>query len=196
MTSNAEGSAYSIGHSNHRIEVFLGLLERHGITAVADVRSHPFSRYNPQFRKRELARSLGSTGIAYVFLGRELGARTQDRSCYVDGRVDFERLARTELFRSGIERVLQEMHEHRIALLCAEKEPLDCHRTILVSRALVDRGIAVQHILVDGSLESHPAALRRLMAAVGMQRAELFRSPEERVVEAYRRRGQQIAYQA
>jgi uncharacterized protein (DUF488 family) len=122
----------TVGHSNHPIEAFLELLARNRVTALADVRSMPYSRYQPQFNKDALARSLREHGIRYVFLGRELGARSEDPTCYVNGRVEYHRRAQTETFKSGIDRVVGGMNEHRIALMCAERDPLECHRTVSV----------------------------------------------------------------
>lgn len=129
-----------------------------------------------------------------VFLGRELGARTDDRSCYVEGKVQYDRLASTKLFREGLEQVAADATRHRIALLCAEKDPLRCHRTILVCRHLVASGFRVKHILEDGRLESHEDALSRLLAELGLPERDLFRSRNEIIEEAYTERGQQIAY--
>src|ERR1700730_12499176 len=166
---------YTIGHSNHPIERFLGLLQPHGITAVADVRSTPYSRFNPQFRREKLQAALAGIGIHYVFLGAELGARSQDPACYdSDGRVSYARLAGTDLFRKGIERLKAGMAEHRILLMCAEREPLECHRTILVARELVREGVAVTHILADGSLESHEHAMQRLATSLKLTAGDLF----------------------
>ena len=117
---------YTIGHSNHSIGQFIGLLRQHGITAIMDVRSAPYSRYHPQYNKDTLADSLEKEGINYVFLGKELGARPDDPTCYENGRVDFGRLAERKEFKSGLERVLQGCEKYRIALMCAEKEPLGC----------------------------------------------------------------------
>src|SRR5215475_16107430 len=104
----------TVGHSNHPIQSFLDLLTRHTITAVADVRSTPYSRFNPQFRREKLQASLAEAGIQYVFLGAELGARSQDPSCYdADGRVSYAKLARTELFRSGIQRLITGSAQYR-----------------------------------------------------------------------------------
>lgn len=185
---------FTIGHSTHSIEKFVDLLKRNGITAVADVRSSPYSRHNPQFNRETLQRSLKDNDIAYVFLGKELGARSDDPSCYEGGQVQYARLARTEVFLIGIDRVLQGAQSHRIALMCAEKDPLDCHRTLLVSRALVDRGQPVTHIRADGTQESHESAMRRLMALVKVPESDMFRSHEELVDEACRRQEQRIAY--
>ncbi|MYE00477.1 MAG: DUF488 domain-containing protein, partial [Alphaproteobacteria bacterium] len=125
----------------------------------------PYSRFNPQFNRKALSASLSASGIAYVWLGRELGGRPDDPACYEDGTVRYDRLARTALYREGIERVLSGAAEHRLALMCAEKDPLHCHRALLVSRSLEERGLAVAHILADGSLEPHERAMDRLLAA-------------------------------
>jgi uncharacterized protein (DUF488 family) len=184
----------TIGHSTHSTAAFVGLLRQHCVTALADVRSTPFSRFNPQFNKDALARSLESRGIKYVFLGRELGARSDDQSCYENGRVQYVRLARTELFRSGLERVMNGLREHRIGLMCAEKEPLECHRTLLVARALAERGVAVDHILADGRLESHEAALERLLHLLGLPNENLFHTRDQLIAEALARQEERIAY--
>lgn len=185
---------FTIGHSNHALEAFIGLLQRHGVTAIADVRSDPFSRYNPQFNQKALERSLGEHGIDYVFLGKELGARSDDPSCYIDGQVQFSRLAHSAAFESGIERILQGAERYLIALMCAEKEPLECHRTLLVSRALVERGVEVFHILADGSLESHEQSLERLLDLTGLPHADLFRTHEELIAEALAIQEKKVAY--
>jgi uncharacterized protein (DUF488 family) len=184
----------TIGHSTHPLNRFVALLKRHGVTAVADVRSTPHSRFNPQFNKAELERSLKAEGIRYVFLGRELGARPDDPSCYEKGRVQYARLARTEAFRQGIERLRHGAIEHRIACMCAEKEPLECHRTLLVARALDTEGIEVAHIHADGRLESHAAAMDRLLDLTGLPRDDFFRSRAELVAEALARQEEQVAY--
>ena len=186
---------HTIGHSNHPIDRFLGLLQPHGITAVADVRSTPYSRFNPQFRREKLQAALAGAGIQYVFLGEELGARSQDPTCYdPDGRVSYARLAKTDLFRRGIERLKTGMAEHRISLMCAEREPLECHRTILVSRELTRDGVAVTHILGDGSLETHEHAMQRLAVSLKLTDTDLFSNPTDRVEQAYDSQAARIAY--
>ena len=158
---------YTIGHSTHPAEKLIHLLVGHAVTAVADVRSQPYSRFNPQFNRENLPTDLKVAGISYVFLGRELGARPENRSCYVQGKIQYDLLARTVLFQEGLTRVAQGISNHRVALLCAEKDPLTCHRAILVCRHL---------------------------AEIGITERDLFRSRDELVVEAYSRRGDQIAY--
>lgn len=185
---------FTVGHSTHTQEEFEELLMRHEISAVVDVRSAPFSRFNPQFNRGVLDRNLKERGIAYVFLGRELGARSDDPGCYEDGRVQYARLAKTELFQRGIDRVLLRAETHRIALMCAEKEPLECHRTLLVARVLVEQGVDVEHILGDGSLESYEATMDRLLDLSGFPQEELFRTRDMMLAEALSRQEEKIAY--
>jgi hypothetical protein len=192
---HAASMIYTIGHSKHPIERFVALLQRHGVDALADVRSTPYSRFNPQFNREKLQASLAAAGIRYVFLGEELGARSKDASCYdEEGRVSYAKLARTVPFRAGIERLLTGMQQHRIAIMCAEREPLDCHRTILVSRELEKAGVPVNHILQDGSLEPHRQTMSRLASDLKLASTDLFRTPDELIEDAYEKQGSRIAY--
>lgn len=194
--TTGNGVIFTIGHSNGSFEALLALLRRHGVTAVGDVRSHPYSRYLPHFSRPALRSALRQAGIGYVFLGRELGARPDDPSCYVDGKALYDRIAATPQFREGLERVREGALETRIALLCAEKEPLVCHRAILVCRHLRGPGLAIEHILADGALEAHRQLERRLVAEHGLQQLSLFgpTSPEALLEEAYDRQAARIAY--
>jgi len=190
-------TVFTIGHSTHRLEEFMGLLSQHGITALCDVRSNPYSRFNPQFNREDLEKALLARGIAYRFLGKELGARSDDPACYEDGKVQYDRIAKTELFESGVRRVQRGINQDfRISLMCAEKEPLECHRTILVARRLADLGLDVQHIHSSGELESHADALSRLARMLNLAEDDLFRSREELLADAYYCQGQRIAYEA
>ncbi len=123
----SDGTVLTIGHSTHAMEAFVELLQRHDVTAVADVRASPYSRFNPQFNRESLAGSLVARGITYVFLGSELGGRSDDPSCYENGRISYARLGGTPSFQNGLDRVAQGAASQRIALMCAEKEPLECH---------------------------------------------------------------------
>jgi uncharacterized protein (DUF488 family) len=182
---------YTIGHSNHPIEKFLALLRQHGITLLADVRSTPASRFNPQFNRKALERSLAEAHIEYVFLGEALGARASDPTCYEDGRVSYDKLAATESFQQGIDRLEAQMSSHRVAIMCAEKEPLGCHRTILVARHLCRRAITVTHILASGELEAHASVLARLRTQLKLPADDLFAEGDDRAYELQARR---IAY--
>jgi uncharacterized protein (DUF488 family) len=185
---------YSIGHSNGTIERLLGLLQQHSITAVADVRSQPYSRFNPQFNREVLASSLKGVGLEYVFLGQELGARSDDPACYRNGRAQYALIAKAGTFQRGMERLLSGAERFRLAILCAEKEPLVCHRGILISRHLHEIGMVVRHILEDGSVEDHESAVERLLDMHGLRDEHLFRSREERIALAYGKQAEDIQY--
>jgi uncharacterized protein (DUF488 family) len=185
---------FTIGHSTHTLDHFTSLLSLNAITAVCDVRSTPYSRINPHFNREELKSSLLACGIRYVFLGKELGARSEDLSCYEDGRVRYDRIAQTILFRQGLDRLQEGVKSYRVALMCAEKEPLECHRTILVSRHVSNLGFNVQHILADGGLERHAAALNRLVKILNLQQGDIFRPLSDIYEAAYRLQEDRIAF--
>ena len=185
---------FTIGHSTHEPTEFVRLLRLHGITAVGDVRSSPFSQRLPQFNRPVLEALLKKEGIRYVFLGDELGARRSERDCYVDGQARYELIARTTAFAEGIRRVLEGVQKFRLALMCTEKDPLTCHRTILVCRELRRRGVKISHILADGSLETHEALEERLRAETKLNQPSLFETPAQQLEEAYEKQGLRIAY--
>ena len=168
------------------------------MSAVADVRSAPYSRFNPHFNRDALAAALKERGVEYVHLGRELGGRPGDAACYEKGRIRYDRVARTQRFREGVERVVEGARRHRIALMCAEKEPLDCHRTLLVARVLDERGVEVAHIHGNGELERHGAVMDRLLAKFDLQPGgDLFRRHRTRAAlidEAVARQTQRMGF--
>ena len=196
MLSQTQYPVFTVGHSNHPPETFINLLVRHGVDEIIDVRSAPYSRYTPHFNHDALQNSLDDIGIAYAYLGGELGGRPADRSCYdPDGRVRYDRVADTEQFDDGIRSVIRAADERHVALLCTEKEPLECHRTLLVARALAERGVAVQHILADGALESHGEAMTRLVSAHKLPpEGDMFRTREDVILEALERQARKFAY--
>jgi uncharacterized protein (DUF488 family) len=195
MSTDIHQPVFTIGHSNLEIANFVVLLKQHGIQVVADVRSSPYSQYNPQFNRELLQRALREQGISYVFLGEELGARRSEPECYLNGRADYSLIAQMPAFSRGVERIIQGAAKMRVAMMCAEKDPLDCHRCILVSPRLCERGLDILHILSDGSLESQEQAARRLTQLLDLPERDLFHSTGEVVAEAYRLQGEKIAYQ-
>ena len=193
--NEARRTVLTIGHSTHALEAFVALLRQHGVTAVADVRSAPYSRFNPQFNREPLAEALGSEAIRYVFLGDALGGRSDNPACYEDGRIRYDRVAATKSFRSGLARVVQGTARYRIALMCAEKEPLHCHRTLLVARALDEQGVDVAHIHADGRLEAQGEAMDRLLDIHKLSReGDLSGTREELIDMAIARQAQRIAH--
>ena len=185
----------TIGHSNHSVEDFLGLLRGAGVTAIADVRSSPSSRHCPHFDRERLRESLQAEGMAYVFLGQSLGGRPADPSLYTDGVADYERMASTREFQRGVARVLDGAVRYRLALLCSERDPLDCHRFLMVSRALKAQGCEVAHVLCDGTVESMHVTEQRLIELTGVQQVGLFGRSEAGLLDAaYRIRARAVAY--
>jgi uncharacterized protein (DUF488 family) len=182
----------TIGHSNLAAERFMALLTSAGVTAVADVRSVPFSRWCPWFSSKALAERLASERIGYVALGDALGGRPRDPTLYRDGVADYEAMAARPEFAAGLARVIDATAHQRVCLLCAEREPLDCHRCLLVGRALCERGLTLGHIRHDGAIEAHAAAEERLLALAG-DKSDLFRDRADRLADAYRRRAQAVA---
>ncbi len=189
-------AVYTVGCSNHSLEAFLALLCMHQVHAVADVRSMPYSRFTPQFNAPALKAGLVAAGLFYIPMGEEFGARRKESDAYLDGKVDFARVKALPLFQQGIERVRAgREREVRIALMCTEKDPIDCHRFVLVSRNLEKAlGLPINHILSDGSLEATASVEDRMMKKAGLQ-LDMFNPDREPLVEeAYRIIGAQIAF--
>lgn len=197
MTEAGTRMIYTIGHSTHDLDTFLSLLKRYKVTAVVDVRSQPYSR-TPHFNRESLAESLNAQGTQYLFLGRELGARREETQCYVGDQALYERVAELPRFRAGLNQLTKSAREHAVAVMCSEKEPLDCHRTVLISRHLQRLGFLVLHILADGRVEKHEQTEKRLVEMMGIKRS-LFEpdlSDADLVDRAYEARGKEIAYRA
>jgi len=179
---NRSDRLFTVGHSNHEAEVLLALLQDAGVTALADVRSSPYSRRLSHFSRGPLEGLLRSKGIAYVFLGRELGGRPADPELYdPEGWADYERIRATPAFQEGLQRVVRGLDRYRIALLCGEEDPLDCHRGLMIAPALKEMGLPPVHIRRDGRLETTAQLEARLQEATGL--GGLF---AEGLAEAYR----------
>lgn len=205
---------FTVGHSNQTLPQLLTLLQQKGINAVADVRSMPYSRRLPQFNRPELEAELPKQGITYVFLGEELGARRDEPEAYDGLQAAYERVAQLPAFQHGLQRVVTGVKKGlTLALLCAERDPLTCHRAVLVSRHLTNRGLDVQHIHGDGRLESHGELERRMQQALqrlgvleacsGAVQLDLLGNPlsqrpeskpSELLEQAYREQSKRIAY--
>jgi hypothetical protein len=155
---------FTIGHSNHEWRKFIELLRQARVTALADVRSTPCSQRYPQFNRRELEQGLKDEDIVYVFLGDAFGGRPQQPSFYTgEGRVDYERLRASATFQGGLQRLRRGLEEYTVALMCAEEDPLDCHRGLMITAELRDQGIAPVHVRGDGSMETTAAMENRLL---------------------------------
>jgi uncharacterized protein (DUF488 family) len=199
-----ENDLFSVGHSNHELASFLALLRGAGITAVADVRSSPYSKRYSHFNKGPLEGALLASGIAYVYLGDLLGGRPNSRALYdAEGRADYEAIRATAAFRHGLERLLDGAARYRVAMLCGEDDPLDCHRGLMITPALGELGVSPRHLRKDGTLETTAAMEERLLKETNLEervRPDLFHTPDEAEIraimaEAYRLMARKKAFQ-
>jgi len=186
---------YTIGYAPHTLDSFFNALEKHKINIVADVRSSPYSKFKADFNQNVLDNFLKTKHVQYVFFGDVLGARVDDSACYIDGKVAFDLVAQSQKFKEGVKRILKGMENFRIALMCAEKDPLTCHRTILIARNIQLSGMNVKHILADGNLEDHRESELRLMKLHKLNHPNLFFSEQQLLDQAYARQADKIAYE-
>jgi uncharacterized protein (DUF488 family) len=184
----------TIGHSTNSYGDFLSRLRGAQVTAVADVRSLPFSRHFPHFNQKTLEAELKLDKIAYVFLGEELGGRPKDAHFFNDGVADYEKMAQSQSFVRGLERVLEGARKFKIALMCSEHDPLDCHRCLLVGRALATKDISVKHIIGNGSVIENSEVEKRLLGLAGRSGEDFFETLETRLSSAYRERAMRVAF--
>ena len=185
---------FSIGHSNIPADRFIAMQRAAGVNVIADVRSTPFSRFCPWFSAKNLAPLLAKAGIGYAAYGVELGGRPNDPVLYRDGIADFEAMARQADFQIGLDRLVAEAARSRLCMMCSEREPLECHRCLLIARALAARGLSVGHILHDGNIEPHAVTEQRLLALEGNEENLFVTGHAERLAAAYLRRVRAVAY--
>lgn len=183
---------FTIGHSNHSIERFLELLRLHSIDVLADVRSQPYSRRFPDFSSKALKQHAANASVRYAYFGDALGARPDDPACYTGGIADFGKIRSTPRFSQAMARIYDGAERFRVCLLCAEKDPAQCHRAILVAQSAHQAGKSIMHIRADGTIEDHSALLARISGSVPGS-ASLF-GDEELHAAALRRQEKRIAY--
>lgn len=193
--TNGPIEVLTVGHSTLSYERFVGLLRSAAVTAIADVRTTPYSRHFPHFNRKPLTSELRLDGIAYAFLGEELGGRPASKEFFRSGVADYERMAQTNNFIKGLNRIIDGARSYRIAMMCSEHDPLDCHRCLLVGRALHERGLRVKHILHDGTLTEHSDIEKELLELSGVADDDLFLSQHAQLEIAYRRRAAKVAFE-
>ncbi|MFV9689917.1 MAG: DUF488 family protein [Desulfobacteria bacterium] len=186
---------FTIGYSTFSVDGFIETLNSNNITAIADVRSSPYSRFRPEFNRENLKQILLRNNIAYVFLGEECGARINAPECYINGKADYHLIANHPKFQEGLRRIREGLKRYRIALMCAEKDPITCHRTILICRQLRSKDIRIQHIMANDSVEDHAESEKRLMRLFKLDHPNLFITEATSLEDAYDRQGRKIAYQ-
>jgi uncharacterized protein (DUF488 family) len=185
---------FTIGHSGLEYDRFLALLRNAKITAIADVRSAPQSQHFPHFNRENLESELLKDGIAYVYLGDHLGGRPKNENFYCEGVADYEKMATDENFKKGINRVVQGSQRYQIAVMCSEQSPFDCHRCLLIGRALSTAGITVGHLLSNGRQLSQTDIENQLVQEYGRGAGDLFATESAQLANAYRERARRISY--
>lgn len=184
---------FTVGHSSHAIDDFVAMINSHDIGVIADIRSVPYSRYRPQFARPALVESLQRAGLSYVYLGEELGGVPSSRVQAQMQGSGYAAMAQTPAFLQAIARIARGRERYRIALMCAERDPLDCHRALLVGRSLAANGMPVEHVHADGSTESQMRLEGRLLEAAGsLAGGDLLSSPEELLDLAYLRQERRV----
>lgn len=195
---------YTIGHSNYSVEKLIDMLKIFNIDCVIDIRGTPYSKYNVQFNKETIRKTLTDRGYLYIYMGKEFAAQRMNRSSYTkEGYADFEKAMRDEHFLEGIKRLKNGLNKgYKIALMGAMQDPINCHRSILVGRALREKGFDVKHILHEGTLASQDELEERILEKYFSTRnqitidALLGQEPtkEELIIEAYRKSNREIGY--
>jgi uncharacterized protein (DUF488 family) len=185
---------YTIGHSHLEMEAFTGMLKKHGVQAVADVRSAPYCRWAPHFNREKLSGALKTAGFDYVFLGDQLGGRPRDPGVYSGGRVDYRKLANAPYFQEGIRRLIKGSEKYTIAVMCSEKDPVNCHRALLIGRCLERLEVPVRHILANGSVETQADMEGRMMRGLRLPESDLYASREDLLERAYETKESEIAF--
>lgn len=145
-------TVYSLGHSNHSIEKTVSLLKVYRVDLVWDVRSVPYSKSNPVMNAESLSKLLQENDLGYEWVGESFGGKPKDRELYTEGYADFEKICKTKKFQLTKHKLFQELERgHFVCLMCAEKDPIDCHRAIMIGRNLSLDGVIVDHILENRS---------------------------------------------
>ena len=194
--ANKINELYTIGYSGFTLNEFIDVLTKHGINAIADVRSVPYSKFKPEYNSDKLKTKLKNSSIEYVFLGDLCGGRIDAQECYNNGKADYGVIAKHPTFQEGIERIKKGLEKYRIALLCAEKDPIFCHRLILICRHLRTDGIKIFHIIDSKSILTQSECEERLLKLFKLDQPELFRDVNDQITEAYNRQAEKIAYVA
>jgi len=192
---------YTVGHSTHQLDFFLELIKVVGVNCIVDVRSVPASAYNPQYNQDSLKKFLKKNHINYLHFADEFGARqTAHDLLDSEGKLDFEKVRKTKSFNYGLERVWQGIDKgFRIALMCSESEPLDCHRFSMVSIGLENDGFEVKHILKDKSIKTNQELEKELLKKYEQKisHSNLFEpetTVEMQLKEALRLKNKEIGY--
>ncbi len=199
LVNSKNNMLYTVGYTSYSRGELLAILIKYKITAVVDVRSSPFSSYYAEFNQDVLKAYLNANYIFYVPMGKELGARQSDNSVYREGKADYGKIANLGTFKDGINRLITGLTKYNIVLLCAEKDPMTCHRTILICRHM-KKYCNILHIWPhkyyneEVELETHECLESRLLKKFNKDHIDILKSSDQLLAEAYDMQGNEIAY--
>ena len=195
---------FTIGHSNYNVEKLIDMLRYYNINCVVDIRGTPYSKYNVQYNKETIRNTLIKEGFVYIYMAKEFAAKRDNKESYnKEGYSDFEKVIYEDDFKNGIERLKNGCEKgYRIALLGAMQDPIRCHRSILVGRALVENGFNVKHILDDYSIVYQTDIEKSLLEKYFEDRNQMTidyilgtnKSEKEMIEESYRLANKEIGY--
>jgi uncharacterized protein (DUF488 family) len=164
-----ESTIYSIGHGNKKIEDFIAELKSFDIRYLIDVRSKPFSKWNPQFNQSLLEFDINNNGITYIFLGDKLGGLPDDRTCYINGKVEYDLIKEKDFFKENLTRLLTANSKKiKVAVMCSESKPEECHRSKLIGQELLKHDISMKHIVSNKLIKSQETVIAELTKGVGV----------------------------
>jgi len=192
---------YTIGHSNHQIDFFLYLLKKYNIQYVIDVRTSPFCKYTKQYDRWNIEKTLKENNIIYCFMGEFFGAKRKEKELYTaEGYLDFEKTTESEKFLLGFNNILKGLQDdYNVALMCSEKDPKDCHRSIMISKKFLEAGFEANHILPDGKIKTQKELEKELVNEFysGRKQLNLFTmnmTEEDYIRESYKKQNEKIGY--
>ena len=185
---------YTIGYTSYRIEEFVKTLQLFSIKALVDVRSLPYSSRYPEYNKENLKVLLQKNNIFYLYFGDGFGARPDCEDCYINNEAMYSLIARTSKFKEYKKRIINGLEKYNIVLLCAETDPLRCHRNILICRNIKNDFSNISHILKNNIIEKNTESEKRLLKEYSLEQNDLFSSFEDRLESAYDMRSKEIQY--
>ena len=160
---------YSIGHGNKKFEDFLSELNLFNIKYLIDIRTNPYSKYNPQYNREVLKSNLKTANIIYVYMGENLGGLPSDRSCYIDGKVNYDLIKEKDFFKQGLERLIKAYEKDlNVAVMCSETRPEECHRSKLIGQELLQSNITIQHIIANDKTKDQLTVMNELTQGKGV----------------------------
>ena len=187
---------FTIGYGNLEIKNFIEIVKKNNIEIICDIRSQPYSSYSPAYSQEPLKKVIKENSIKYIFMGDSLGGRSEDMDCYENNRINYEILSQKKTFQDGLDRLLEGLNKYKIAIMCSEKDPEKCHRTLLVARYIKNKHSNIVHIHHNDSLEKHSEFEKRIINLNNKQQQTLLNLEDEETTlsHVYKKLSKKAAY--